>query len=123
MLKMIGRGKIIKMPESKISTKGTPYLKVTVEMPPAREGMWPKRVYLTAFGKLAQEYEGKLFINDEIEFQADPSARGYTDKIGKVNGLLEGVIKTLKIVKQFKLQAPAAQPIQEPAFSEDDIPF
>lgn len=116
MIEMKFKGKVSKGPEPKVSAKGVSYTKFTVEVP-IKQGAWPKRVYLTAFGAHAQDAE-RLGLGMEVEVVADPSARAYLDKLGKPAGLLEGVVRSCKV-----LSAPA--PTQAPAFemSDEDIPF
>lgn len=122
MLKMSARGRVIKHPEMKISQKGTQFLKFTIEVPAAREGQWSKRVYLTAFGNLAKDFETKLFEGSEVEVEAEPSARAYLDKMNKPTGLLEGIARSIRVLSSPKVVI-APQPQQETFITEDDIPF
>lgn len=118
MLVMQVRGKVAKFPESKVSAKGVAYARVVVKTPPtSRKQDWGKSVYLTAFGNMVGQVE-MLQVGAEVEVVCEPGARGWLDKQNKVAAMLEGVIKTLKVLSD-------PQPIAEmqPSFEESDIPF
>lgn len=116
MLEMRIKGKVSKGPEPKVSAKGVSYCKFTVEVP-TKQGAWPKRVYLTAFGGLAQDAE-RLGLGYEVEVIAEPGARGYLDKLGKPTGLLEGIVRSCKVTS-----APAPTAAPEASLTDEDIPF
>jgi hypothetical protein len=50
--------------------------------------------------------------------EAEPSARGYLDKMGKPTAVLEGILRTVRVVN-----VPAPAPIMEAPLDEMDIPF
>jgi hypothetical protein len=116
MLKITAQGKIAKGPEIKQSAKGVPYAKLMLEVPQSR-GTWPKRLYLTAFGAQVSDCE-RLQHGYEVTVEAEPSARGYLDKMGKPTAVLEGILRTVRIVN-----VPAPAPIMEAPLDEMDIPF
>lgn len=120
MLLMQLRGKVVGHPQAKLSVKGTAYTKLVVEVPAGKKGEWGKRVFLTAFGHQAGDCE-RLGEHYEVEITAEPQARGYADKLGKPAAVLEGIVRSVKV-----LSTP--QPVNfgevpEPTISEDDIPF
>jgi single-stranded DNA-binding protein len=121
MLSMTIKGVVPNYPETKTSAKGNPYVKLMVEVPQG-EGKWPKRVYLTAFGTQANDIAQRVQSGMTVEVVADPSARAYSDKLGRPAAVLEGIVRSCKI-----LSAPAPQPeaavFQEATITEDDIPF
>lgn len=119
MLTMTAKGKVTKYPEVKISQRGVSYVKFMIEIP-AGEGKWPKRVYLTGFGQLVQDIQSRVQSGCEIEIQAEPSARGYTDKMGKVTAALEGIVRSFKVLST---PAQVAVQRQESTLTDEDIPF
>jgi len=120
VLVMTVRGKVTKHPEHKISAKGTAYTKLVVEVPAGKQGQWGKRVFLTAFGPQASDCE-RLAEGFEVEVVAEPQARGYADKLGKPAAVLEGIVRSVKVLSA--PQPMVFQHVPEPTITEDDIPF
>jgi len=138
MLNFTAVGTVIDTPELKASAKGTQYLKFKLETPAPKEGMWPKRIGVTVFGQQATALAAQIptpgFL---VSIVGEPQARGYVDKMGKAQGVLECVAREVRVhsapYAQTQNQAwhpPGEQPaalvlpaVKEPNFGEDDIPF
>lgn len=133
MLIMSVTGTISKYPEYKISQRGTPFVKICVEVPSQKEGTYPTRVYLTGFGDNVERLQ-HLSEGTTISLTATPDVYAYQNKQGHTRGLLQGIIREVKSISQqpnTQQQAPrmaapqniqSAQPSSEPLF-DDEIPF
>lgn len=133
MLTLSVTGTIYKHPEYKISQKGTPFVKICVDVPPQREGAYSTRVWLTGFGHNVERLQ-HLSEGTTISLTATPDVYAYTNKQGHVKGILQGIIREVKSItqpkntEQYVERAAAPQQVQslqtttEPLF-DDDIPF
>ena len=133
MLIMSVTGTISKYPEYKISQKGTPFVKICVDVPSQREGAYPTRVYLTGFGDNVERLQ-HLGEGTTISLTATPDVYAYQNKQGHIKGLLQGVVRDVKSITQPKnpeqhvqrtaapQQIQSVQPNNEPLF-DDEIPF
>jgi hypothetical protein len=133
MLLMSVTGTIYKHPEYKISQRGTPFVKICVDVPPQKEGAYSTRVWLTGFGDNVDRLQ-HLSEGTTISLTATPDVYAYTNKQGHVKGILQGVIREVKSLSQAKnpeqhvqrtaapQQIQSVQPTPEPLF-DDDIPF
>jgi hypothetical protein len=126
-------GTIYKQPEYKISQKGTPFVKICVDVPPQREGAYSTRVWLTGFGNNVDRLQ-HLSQGTSISLTATPEAYAYTNKQGHTKALLQGIIRDVKSISQTQnpmqhvqqvaapQQIQSVQPTAEPLF-DDDLPF
>jgi len=131
MLKMLVVGMVTKQPEHKVSAKGLAYLKFQVEVPQG-QGNWPKRVYVTVFGKQADNLATRLNSNDLVSLSGEPQARGYKDKLNEARGMLELVAEQVTVLaegaratqRNEPVRMPEAAIMQENTFNpSDDLPF
>lgn len=134
-------GTVRDTPELKVSVKGTQYLKFTLEAPQG-EGRWAKRVGVTVFGQQAVAIAAQVPTPGYlVSVVGEPQARGYVDKMGKAQGVLELVGREVRVLAGAPVTKTqdasrtwtppddnlqpvmAAAATKEPNFGDDDIPF
>jgi len=128
-------GRISKQPVFRVSQNTKmPFLKFQVECDKG-VGMWPERVGVTIFGKLAEQLNSSLTIGVIVGMSGDCQVRGYLDKMQQPRGAQELIAKDVTIL-QWEQPKPEPQQAETlmggsptvadqytPSFSDDDIPF
>jgi len=107
-------GRVIGNPEVKLSAKGNPYAKVTVESLPEGRNKYGNRVYCVAFGDLVAQVQ-KAHADSIVELQGTPEAKGYLNRNGEPAAALNVVLA------RFSVEPKA--PLPDVNLTDDDIPF